>query len=291
MNSQNNTLREKLSQLLTDSNIYTYVKIENFALVYLGLRSLSQTTIPVELPSGHTMGEKIDNQFKPQVQKLRLLSNPKDKLKLISKIKKEMEKSFEIIVEGSNEYRALNQWVKELELKVNQVQVRPVVHEYYIYKTNDVLKQLQTLMRERGKLRIKALMKPDPSRGNIQLAFPEEFDGKWVRTMGNLLGYPKCCVDRYATDRELGTNAELRASNQSKEVKSADPHAYFDSYFFPCSPTCEKAIEKGKNYHDKLNEIAPEIARSYAQILTENMNRVSQQPEIIKRHFERVRDF
>lgn len=284
------SIRDRLGQIWLDTDIHAYVKIENFIFVSLDLRSLSQTTIPAELPSGLIMGERIDNQFKPQVQNLRQVLNPKDKLKLISRIKNEMERSFETIVEGSNEYRALNKWVGELGLKVNKVQVRPLVHEFYIYKTNDVLKQLQNLMKERGKLRAKVMIKPDPSRGNIQLAFPEEFDKNWVRAMGSLLGYPKCCVDRYSTDRESGINTELRASNQLKECESADPHAYFNSYFFPCSPICEKAIEKGKYYYEKLTEVAPELAQVYAQILRENLNRVSQQPEIIRRHLERLRD-
>jgi hypothetical protein len=50
----------------------------------------------------------------------------------------------------------------------------------------------------------------------------------------------------------------------------ADYHAYFASYFFPCTPTCEKAIEKGKYYQEKLQDVSSEVAQSYVQILNEN---------------------
>src|SRR4030042_794483 len=103
-----------LNRLIIEPMINMDVKIENFALVHLGLRSLSQTTIPAELPTGQIMGETIDSQFKSQVLNLRLISKPKEKVKLIAKIKKDMEKAFDIIVESSSECKALNKWVKEL---------------------------------------------------------------------------------------------------------------------------------------------------------------------------------
>ncbi len=36
--------------------------------------------------------------------------------------------------------------------------------------------------------------------------------------MGRLLGYPQCCVDRYAEDRSGGVNVETRAAGQLAEA-------------------------------------------------------------------------
>ena len=145
-------------------------------------------------------------------------------------------------------------------------------------------------MQERGKLRVEAVKKPDPSRGQIQFAYPEEFNSAWIRRMGRLLGYPDCCVDRYAMDREQSINAEERAAAQLKELTTGpDPHAYLSSYFFPCSPTCVKAVEKGELYHRKLSEVLPEAGEAYEVIIVENLDRVRRQPEIINEYLSRLR--
>ncbi len=259
-------------------------------LVALGLRPCSQTTIPAELPSGQEMGERIDQLFKPRLIKLRLMRDQKEKLKEIAEIRRDMASAFDDVVEGSDEYQSLASWAKHLDLRVNQVGVRPTVHEYYLYKDRDTLKELQKLIQERGKLRVEAVKKPDPSRGQLQFAYPEEFNGAWIRRMGKLLGYPDCCVDRYALDREKGVNAESRAAAQLNELTSdPDPHAYLASYFFPCSPTCQKAREKGELYHQSLSEVIPEVGKAYEAIIVENLHRVRRQPEIIGEYINRLK--
>ena len=279
-----------LKELLGEPLIPKRVSVENLMLVALELRPCSQTTIPAELPSGQTMGERIDTRFKPRLERLRLMHDQKDKLREISQIRKSMAEAFDDIVEGSNEYRMLTMWTKRLGLKVDQVEVRPTLHEYYLYRDKVTLKELQRLMQERGKLRLEAVKKPDPSRGQLQFAYPEEFNGSWIRRMGRLLGYPDCCVDRYASDREQGVNAEARAASQLKELSSdPNPHAYLASYFFPCSPTCQKAREKGELYHEKLSEALPEAGEAYESIIRENLERVRRQPEIISEYLNRLK--
>ncbi len=279
-----------LRGLLAEPRVPVRIAVENLALVALGLRPCSQTTIPAELPSGQAMGERIDSRFKLRLEKLRLMRDQKEKLREIAEIRKGMSQAFDEIVEGSDDYRSLASWAKRLGLKVDQVEVRPTVHEFYIYYERDTLKELQRLMQERGKLRVEAVKKPDPSRGQLQFAYPEEFNGAWIRRMGRLLGYPDCCVDRYASDREQGVNAEERAASQLKELGSApDPHAYLASYFFPCSPTCPKAREKGELYHGKLSEVLPEAGEAYEVIIGENLERVRRQPEIIGEYLNRLK--
>jgi len=281
---------QDLRELLDEPKIPSRVAVENLMLVALGLRQCSQTTIPAELPSGSSMGEAIDARFRPRLEKLRLMQDQKAKVKEIGEIRRGMAQAFDELVEGSAEYKSLNNWTKKLGLKVDQVEVRPTVHEFYVYREKDALKELQKLMQERGKLIVEAVKKPDPSRGQLQFAYPEEFNGAWIRKMGRLLGYPDCCVDRYASDREQGINAEARAASQLKELSAPpDPHVYLASYFFPCSPTCPRAKEKGELYHHKLSEALPEAGEAYASIISENLERVRRQPEIIGEYLNKLK--
>lgn len=279
-----------LKVLLGEPLLPRRVAVENLILVALGLRQCSQTTLPAELPSGQQMGERIDARFKPRLERLRLILDQKEKLREIGEIRGDMGRAFDEVVEGSQEYKALASWGKRLGLKVDQVEVRPTLHEYYLYGERETLKELQRLMQERGKLRVEAVKKPDPSRGQLQFAYPEEFNGAWIRRMGRLLGYPDCCVDRYASDRERGVNAEARAASQLNELGSdPDPHVYLASYFFPCSPTCQKAKEKGELYHHKLSEALPEAGEAYESIIRENLERVRRQPEIIEEYLSKLK--
>jgi hypothetical protein len=281
---------QDIRDLLNELKIPSRIAVENLMLVALGLRQCSQTTIPADLPSGPTMGETIDNRFRPRLERLRMMQDQKAKVKEIGEMRKGMAQAFDELVEGSAEYKSLNGWTKRLGLKVDQVEVRPTVHEFYIYRERDALRELQRLIQERGKLRVEAVKKPNPTRGQLQFAYPEEFNGTWIRRMGSLLGYPDCCVNRYASDREQDVNAEARAAAQLNELaKPPDPHVYLASYFFPCSPTCPKAKEKGEIYHCKLSEALPEAGKAYEVIIAENLERVRRQPEIIGEYLSRLK--
>jgi hypothetical protein len=278
------------ARLLDDPEVARRVAVENLMLVALSLRPLSQTTIPAELPGGATLGGAIDSRFKPRLERLKAMQDQKAKIKEIGEIRKGMASAFEDIVEKSSEYKALQSWVKRLDLRVNQVEVRPTVHEFYLYKEKDILRELQALMQERGRLRVEAIKKPNPAHGEVQFAYPEEFNGAWIRRMGRLLGYPDCCVARYAEDREKGVNAEARAAAQLKELATEpDHHAYLSGYFFPCSPTCENAIKKGYSYHEGLQKTLPQAGEAYEKTLKENLDRVRKQPEIIGEYLSRIK--
>ncbi len=266
------------------------VAVENLMLVSLGLRPCSQTTIPAELPSGPLMGETIDERFKPKMEKLRLIRDQKAKIREIGAMRKGMASAFDELVEDSMECKLLSDWAKKLSLKVDQVEVRPTVHELYLYRNRETLRELQRLIQERGKLRVEAVRKPDPSKGQLQFIYPEEFNGDWIKRMGHLLGYPDCCVERYASDREHGVNAEARAATQLKELDiPPDQRVYFVSYFLPCSPTCQKAREMGELYNQNLLEALPEAGKVYESITAENMDRVRRQPEIINDYLSKLR--
>lgn len=258
-------------------------------LVALGRRLCSQTTIPAELPSGVTMGAAIDAEAILAISKVQLTTEPRQKVKSINDAKRIMTTGFEKYVEESEEYHALNNWAKRLELHVNQVMVRPTVHELYIYRDKETLHQLQKLVYERGQLRAMALKKPNLSRGEIQLAYPEEFNSLWIRQMGRLLGYPECCSIRYAEDRESGVNAEQRAAAQLLDVGLGNPYVYFTAYFFPCSPSCPNARASGEQNHAALNATIPEAGDAYLALMRENMERVRRQPELIDDYLKKIK--
>ncbi len=227
------------------------------------------------------MGATIDTKARHAISKVQLTTEPREKMKAIDDAKRIMASGFEKYVEESEEYLALNSWTKRLELHVNQVMVRPTVHEYYIYRDKETLHQLQKLVHERGQLRATALKKPNMSRGELQIAYPEEFNPQWILQMGHLLGYPECCSTRYAEDRESGVNAEQRAAAQLLEVGIGDPFVYFTAYFFPCSPSCPNARVRGEQNHAALTATIPDAGEAYLASMRENMERVRRQPELI----------
>jgi hypothetical protein len=274
--------------LLEDLRIGAGVKVENMVVVQIGLRRSSQTTIPAELPRGAEMGAAIDDSMRPRFETLKGIQDPRKRVDAIVKLRKELSKSFEIVVESSPEYKALMGWADRLGLRVDQVEVRPTIHEVYLYRDREVLKELQGLMRERGKLREKFSKDPSQLRGRMQFVYPEEFDGDWIRRMGRLLGYPECCIDRYIQDRLNGVSVERRASEQLKEAGDVDPHAYFASHFFPCSPACDNALARGRLYHEGLRKVDERLGAAYEAVLGENLETVRRQPEIIAEFLSRT---
>jgi len=280
----------ELNQLLQETRINTHVLIENLALVALDLRLCSQTTVPAELPSGSLIGASIDLMLKPRLTHLGSLKDQGLRMREIHEIRQVMASAFKELVTGSAEYRSLLSWARRLGLRVDEAVIRPTVHEVYLCKESGVQRELRVLMKERDRLRSEVIRKANSMMGQAQFAYPEEFDGAWVRRMGRLLGYPSCCVDRYASDRVSGVNVEQRAAAQIGELESApDPHVYFNSYFFPCSPSCEKAKERGELIHQKISEALPAAGQVYETVMAENLERVRRQPEIIGEYLSRAR--
>jgi hypothetical protein len=280
---------EVFYELLTDKLLLDRVKLENFMLVALGRRLCSQTTIPADLPSVAIMGAAIDADARLAISQVQLTTDLRKKIKVINNAKRIMAAGFEKHVGASEEFLALNNWTKRLDLHVYQVMVRPTVHELYIYRDKETLHQLQKLVSERGQLRATALKTPNPSHGELQLAYPEEFNPQWILQMGRLLGYPECCSTRYAEDRVLGVNAEQRAATQLLDAGEGDPYAYFTSYFFPCSPLCPNAKANGKQNYTTLKAMIPEIGEAYLASMRENMDRVRRQPELIGDYLRKIR--
>jgi hypothetical protein len=248
-------------------------------------------TLPAELPNADTMGSTIDRIVYPKMSRIRAETEPRRRLAAIGALKKEMRAAYVKTVKGSKQYQAHMEWADTLRLRSLVVDVRPTVQELYLFRDRVVGKRLRRLMREREKLRARAYARSSPDLERVRFAYPEEFDGSWLRKMGETLGYPSCCVDAYASDREGGRNVEERAAQQIKQAEqqgTIDTFTYFVGYFFPCTPDCDKALSRGREYHERLGEINPSLGELYESMVIENLDRISQQPEVIAKYRARA---
>jgi hypothetical protein len=280
-----------LNKFLEDDNILPRIKIENFLLVSMGLRPCSLMTLPAELPDANAIGGAIDELVFPKLRGLRSEQDPLKKLQLIGALKKEMSRVYAETVKGSEQYKSHKFWVKWLGLRDLTVSVRPTVEELYIFRENSIGKKLESLMKDRQRYRAKAMTSVKPGMDKARYVYPEEFRSPWLKEIGNILGYPDCCVEAYAADREEGRNVEVRASQQLKEAEergAVDPFTYFIGYFFPCSPSCEEAQKKGASYRKSLVELLPSLGELYEISVVKNMEKVRLQPEIIEQYKARA---
>ena len=147
-------------------------------------------------------------------------------------------------------------------------------------------------MNEREKIRRRVQRKPSEKMNSIRFAYPEEFEPKWIQGLGQVLGYPECCIKQYAEDRKNSINVEARASKQLIETateREVDTHAYYTGYFFPCTPICENALKKGYEWHDAFNEQYNELSGMYEQNIHINAELVLRQPELIQKYLSQFK--
>lgn len=276
-----------VDQIIEERLVTSKAKLEAFLATYLKLRPASQITIPAEFPTGMEMGHTIDANVQPHMTKLQKIHDLKERALAIQAMKKLLEKNFETVVEESTEYHAHHDWAKRLELRTNQIKVRPTVHEFYLFSDRRTGRSINGLMRERDKIRRKVQRKPGANINSLRFAYPEEFEYKWLLGLGEVLGYPDCCVKQYAEDRKNGVNAEARASQQLIDLAQnteIDTHVYYTGYFFPCTPQCEKALQQGHKWHEAFNAFDERLSELYEHDLYMNSELVLKQPELIQRY-------
>lgn len=284
----------RLSDFISDPRILTRIKVENYLLVYLGLRPCSQMTLPAELPNAEAMGSAIERILSPKMGLLRGETDPRRRIATINALKKEMRKAYDKFVEGSEEYKSHLNWANVFGLRKNMVEVRPTIRELYLFRDRGIGKRLGKLMKERRKLRARAYARASPGTEKIHLAYPEELAVSWLTEMGRTLGYPDCCVEAYASDREGGINVETRAARQIKEMEQhdgVDPFSYFVGYFFPCTPNCEEASSLGRESQRLLGNLDKPLGELYKASVAENLERVRHQPEALAKHKARAEEY
>ena len=281
-----------LSDFLNNSHILPRIKVENFLHVSLGLRPCSQMTLPAELQNAESMASAIDEKIFPKIRPIQSEPDPRKKLMLIGTLKKEMRRTYERFVKDTEIYRSHLSWVERIGLRKMVVDVRPTVEELYIFKDKDIGKKLRKLMKDREKYRANVIASARPGMERSRYVFPEEFQGSWIREIGKILGYPTCCVEAYASNREEGINIEFRASRQIEEAMkmgTLNPLTYFVGYFFPCSPNCDEALARGSRCREHLSELYPGLGEMYLKSVAENMEKVRRQPEITEKYKARAR--
>jgi len=274
-----------VEQFLNDPLMLDQVKVDDYLLVALDLRPCSFLTVPAEFPDGLELGKQIDELCRQDYQAL-MSADVYQKAELILKLRDRIREAFNTIVSSSESYRAHLKWAKQLSLQTYETEVRPSVHELYLFRNARIKKELKRLTEMRRQLREKMLVSATSPQPKICLAYPEESSPECLAHVGKLLGYPPCCVNSYISDRlRESPIVEQRVSEQIKELKDragSNAFAFFVKDFFPCSPVCEKAVKIGANAYSTLGSINPRLGEIYLRCTKINMRTAERYPELIK---------
>jgi len=280
-----------IEDFLREEDISTTTKVEDYLLVYLGLRPCSIVTIPAEFIDSEKVGRAIDERVYPRFSRLSSFREPKKKLLEIDRIKEDLRVAFRELVQNSKQYKKHIEWAAALGLHIFEAEVRPTVHELYIFKDPSLKEKIRRLMDERERLREKVRREVTPNTTTTQLAYPEEFSYEYTKAMGALLGYPECCVEEYAAERRRNRSVEERSARQIEELRRTgeeiETFPYMVSYFFPCSPSCSNARAKGLTFYQHLAATHSPLAEIYSRCLENNLNKVLSQPEIIREYLRK----
>lgn len=284
-----NLLKKILSEeILDESLLLDYVKIEDYLMVALEVRPCSFLTIPAEFPNGDELGKRIDELCAEDLQAV-LGATPDKKGVLIQRLKKRIWESFKKVVFASATYKAHMEWAKKLSLQTFDVEVRPSIRELYLFKDSKVKGELRRLANIRNAARERIKISMDASKSKTWLAFPEELAPEYLASVGELLGYPSCCVEKYVHDRlSEGASVEVRASREIEQLKKEggepDLYVYFARNFFPCEPRCRIAGEIGRKAFALLSDVSPKLGDLYLECIRDNVGIVQKYPEITKQY-------
>ncbi|RLE52746.1 MAG: hypothetical protein DRJ26_04310 [Candidatus Methanomethylicota archaeon] len=274
-----------IEDFLDDTRILPRVKFEDYLSVYLEIRPCSFFTLPAELPGGSEYGRIIDEKCAEDVALLLRTRDLYLRGRLILQLRNKIRKLFKELVLKSEVFKAHKDWAKALGLKMMVEEVRPSIYEVYIYRESKVGKRLKKLFSTRREIR-KAIVQVKPlGLPPSLLVYPEELSTTYITELGELLGYPECCIKRYAEERSSGVYIEERASRQIKELKRAgdkpDIYAFFSSNFFPCTPKCPKASEIGRKLYEAISRLSPSAGKAFLKCLEENVSTVEKYPDLI----------
>ena len=280
-------------EMLDESLLLDHVKTEDYLMVALEIRSCSFLTIPAEFQNGDELGRKIDELCVEDFQAV-LSATADKKGVLIRRLKKKIRESFKKVVFASAVYKAHIEWSRKLFLQTYDVEVRPSIHELYLFKNSKVKREIRRLMNVRNAARERAALSMDVSKRKTSLAYAEELSPDYLVSVGKLLGYPSCCVEKYIRDRlREDASVEMRASGQVKELRKEgeepDVYAYFARNFFPCEPRCRSAGEMGRKTSDLLSGVNPKLGDLYFECIRRNVEMVEKYPELIRQYREKLK--
>lgn len=292
-----------LKEFMAEQAIPLRAKFDDFLAVALGVRRASQFISPAELPDAAILGSTIDARFRQKMEGRRLPGESlsdfmKNKMGRYLRRSRAQEIRYRLdvlrdmykdVVENSHSYQTYIGWARKLGLSYKELESRPTIREIYLFKDPDVAVELDELQEMRKDIRWEKTRAPVAGEPAYVRAFPEEQNPAFVKKLGRILGFPACCIERYAFDRESAIlTPEQRASNQLVNLveEEHDPYAFFTKDFFPCQPDCEEAGQMGRALYEALAAIDSEVAAEYQRHLAENVELVRQYPEIIKKKIE-----
>jgi hypothetical protein len=289
-----------LRQGVLDEKFDARIALECFLLVKLGLRRVAIVSIPAELPDGEVLGAEVDFEFRTRLsgaaRDLRTRFNDTVERKRLNPVAFKvhlMRSSFANNVLVSESYLAHRDLARSLGLQVIESEVRPTIHEWYVCRPEDA-PTVTALLKRRHAIQKEMRGKYKPEDPVSYYIYPEERDEAHVRALGELLGYPRCCVEEYLKGRLVGEGRtpdipEDRASRQLREVPgdgagSAAATAFWLKDFFPCHPGCEAAVEKGRVARAALASVDPKLAEVYDELCRKNLERVERGLRDIEEH-------
>lgn len=286
---------DALRQAVLDGKLSPRVALECFLLVKLGVRPAAIVTVPAELPDGEILGAQVDYEFKSRVAgqardvKTRFNDTiERRKLQPLAFKTLVLRSSFTNNVARSEVYTTHRKAARALGLEVQESEVRPTIHEWYVslpdrrLDVSDLLHLRHEIQREyRGRFK--------PGDSVAYYIYPEERRPEHLRSLGRLLGYPDCCVEEYlagrlATAEDAAPIPEERAARQITE--EVGPRAFWVKDFFPCRPDCPAAVAKGQEARGALVQVDPAFGEIYDGFCRENLARVKSGPQSIRRHEE-----
>jgi hypothetical protein len=301
------TLRPMVAALLAERGIGDASKVCNFLAVTLRLRPMALTYLPAELPGGIRMGEAIDRYFAERYRppaggrggrfrglfgRGRRGASPKEE-ELIAK-RKVLEAAYNEVAASSPAYAAHLAWLDRLGLDQIQIKRRPTLREMFIYHDRATRRRLVELEEAAaaGRSRPTTGAEGDAEQAMIEYVYATEFDRDYLRGVAALLGYPECCVEKYAEDRLKGQNVEQRGYEQIKAMQEAgkpiDVHVYYVKDFFPCSPDCAVAIARGEQFEAAFAALGDEVRDVYVGSLYDSFQLAQSYPLLIQQHKERL---
>ena len=287
-----NSLKSGLSEELLDESLLTdHVKTEDFMMVAMGVRPCALVTIPAELVDGAGLGREIDTLCAEDLRRV-TEATPEDKAVLIPKLRSRIQESYRKVIFSSDSYKAHVNWARKLSFQTLDVEVRPSIHELYLFMNPAVGRQLKRLVAMRASARKSALLKGFATT-RAGLAYAEELSADYLHSAGKLLGYPQCCVKAYVDDRlGGGVNVETRASTQLKqqdeEARQASVYAYFVRNFFPCRPECPNADRIGRGAFQRLTDVNPRLGAIYFECMRKNAETVMEYPELTRQYRQKM---
>ncbi|MGI6620783.1 MAG: hypothetical protein ACOX35_04935 [Bacillota bacterium] len=298
--------RQLYRQFMDEHVIPLRAKLDDFLPVILGLRKAAQIIMPAELPDAGILGATIDDRFRQKMSGQRLPGESltdylKNRAARLRRKNKAQDVRFRLqllrdiysdVVAKSKSYQVYMEWIGKWGLQCKELEARPTIREIYIFKDDDIAVLLEELQDMRKDIRYDYARNPDVLADGTFRVFPEEHNVAFLQKAGEILGFPVCCIERYAFDRNSGVlSPEVRASNQLAHSDNPDDvsmYAYFTKDFFPCQPDCEEAAAIGRAVYEALNEIDPELGQKYRDHLASNVNLVRQYPEIIQSRLARL---